>query len=208
MPCRAGQSGDRGAAGRVKWDGMKEHPVSYRKSRNERNIQTAYLRDAIQRCCCCIKKLNCYCKNQGVSCKRPLCRRAFLRHGGLFVFGCGLPHPSIAAHQGGHFFKIVQRERRSAQGLHGNAHELHGVVVCRHPVGAELSAAFAAVDDGPLTAFLKSLFIMRSGKVIFFAHFLLTCSVPCDIFITQCVRNFSLHFIVWYLFIHKKGTFL
>ena len=32
----------------------------YRKSRNERNIQTAYLRDAIQRCCCCIKKLNCY----------------------------------------------------------------------------------------------------------------------------------------------------
>ena len=40
-----------------------------------------------------------------------------------------------------------------AQRLHGNAHELHGVVVCRHPVGAELSAAFAAVDDGPLAAF-------------------------------------------------------
>lgn len=29
--------------------------------------------------------------------KKPLCRRAFLRHSGLFVFGCGLPHPSIAA---------------------------------------------------------------------------------------------------------------
>ena len=55
---------------------------------------------------------------------------------------------------------------------------------------------------------LKSLFIMRSGKVIFFAHFLLTCSVPCDIFIIQGVRNFSPHFIVWYIFIHKKGTFL
>ena len=146
-------------------------------------------------------------------------------------FGCGLPHPSIAAHQGGHFFKIIQRERRRAQGLHGNAHELHRVVVCRHPVGAELSAAFAAVDDGPLATLaypdlpvspqvpvqiccvsksspLKSLFIMRSGKVIFFAHFLLTCSVPCDIFITQDVRNFSPHFIVWYIFIHKKGTFL
>ena len=92
------------------------------------------------------------CKNQGVSCKKPLCRRALLRHSGLSVFGCGLPHPSIAAHQGGHFFKIVQRERRRAQGLHGNAHELHGVVVCRHPVGAELSAAFAAMDDRPLAA--------------------------------------------------------
>ena len=32
----------------------------YRKSRNSCNIQTAYLRYAIQRCCCCIKKLNCY----------------------------------------------------------------------------------------------------------------------------------------------------
>ena len=63
-----------------------------------------------------------------------------------------LPHPSIAAHQGGHFRDVVQRERRSAQGLHGNAHELHGVVICRNPVRAELSAAFAAVDDGPLAA--------------------------------------------------------
>ena len=88
-----------------------------------------------------------------VSCKKPLCRRALLRHSDLFVFGCGLPHPSIAAHQGGHFLKIVQRKRRRAQGFHGNAHELHGIVVCRHPVGAELSAAFAAVDDGPLAAF-------------------------------------------------------
>ena len=32
-----------------------------------------------------------------ISCKKPLCRRAILRHSGLFVFGCGLPHPSIAA---------------------------------------------------------------------------------------------------------------
>ena len=35
-------------------------PILYRKSRNSCNIQTAYLRYAIQRCCCCIKKLNCY----------------------------------------------------------------------------------------------------------------------------------------------------
>ena len=58
-----------------------------------------------------------------------------------------LPHPSIAAHQGGHLLDIVKREGRLTERLHGNAHELHGVVVCRHPVGAEFSAAFAAVDD-------------------------------------------------------------
>ena len=75
-----------------------------------------------------------------------------LRHSDLFVFGCGLSHPSIAAHQGSHFLDVVQRERRRAQGLHGNAHELHGIVVCRHPVGTEFSAAFAAMDDGPLAA--------------------------------------------------------
>ena len=32
----------------------------YRKSRKQCNSQPAYLRYAIQRCCCCIKKLNCY----------------------------------------------------------------------------------------------------------------------------------------------------
>ena len=36
------------------------------------------------------------------------------------------------------YINIVQRERRRAQRLHGNAHELHGVVICRHPVGAGL----------------------------------------------------------------------
>ena len=63
-----------------------------------------------------------------------------------------LPHPSIAAHQGGHLLDVVQRERRLTERLHGNAHELHGVVVCRHTVRTELSAAFAAVDDGPFAA--------------------------------------------------------
>ena len=47
----------------------------------------------------------------------------------------------------------MSEKRSAAQRLHGNAHELHGVVVCRHTVGTELSAAFAAVDDGPLAAF-------------------------------------------------------
>ena len=78
------------------------------------------------------------------------------------------------------------------------------------PDGHRLHDA-AAVGDTVAGFFVHmkaGLFIMRSGKVIFFAHFLLTCSVPCDIFITQSVRNFSPHFIVWYIFIHKKGTFL
>ena len=44
-------------------------------------------------------------------------------------------------------------EGRIADGLHGDGHELHGVIVRRHPVGAERAAAFAAVDDGPFAVF-------------------------------------------------------
>ena len=40
-------------------------------------------------------------------------------------------------------------EGRIGDGAHGNAHELHGIVIGSHPVGAEIAAAFAAVDDGP-----------------------------------------------------------
>ena len=43
--------------------GLTVRPVTslfYRKTRNQRNIRTAYLRYAIQRCCRRIKKLNCY----------------------------------------------------------------------------------------------------------------------------------------------------
>ena len=43
--------------------GLTVRPVTslfYRKARNQRNIRTAYLRYAIQRCCRRIKKLNCY----------------------------------------------------------------------------------------------------------------------------------------------------
>ena len=59
---------------------------------------------------------------------------------------------SVAAHQGGHLLDALQRERRLTQGLHGDGHELHGVVVRCHAVGAERAAALAAVDDGPLAA--------------------------------------------------------
>ena len=64
----------------------------------------------------------------------------------------GLLHSAVAGHEGGHLLDALQWERRLTQGPHGDGHELHGVVVCRHPVGAEFSAAFAAVDDGPLAA--------------------------------------------------------
>ena len=74
--------------------------------------------------------------------------------------------------------------------------------------GLHDAAAVGGTVAGFFVHMKAGLFIMRSGKVIFFAHFLLTRSVPCDIFITQDVRNFSPHFIVWYIFIHKKGTFL
>lgn len=59
---------------------------------------------------------------------------------------------SLAAHQGGHFLNAFQGEGRLTQGLHGDAHELHGIVVRRHAVGAQRAAALAAVYDGPLAA--------------------------------------------------------
>ena len=48
-----------------------------------------------------------------------------------FLFQAPLP-----AHEGGHFLNALQGERRLAQGPQGNAHELHGVVVRRHPIRA------------------------------------------------------------------------
>ena len=41
-------------------------------------------------------------------------------------------------------------EGRIGNGLHGDVHQLHGVVICRHPVGAEITAALATVNNGPL----------------------------------------------------------
>ena len=60
--------------------------------------------------------------------------------------------PPVTAHESGHLLDAVERERRLAQRLHGNAHELHRVVVRRHAVGAERPAALAAVDDSPFAA--------------------------------------------------------
>ena len=41
-------------------------------------------------------------------------------------------------------------ERRIGDGPHGNGHELGGVVIAGHAVGAQRTALSAAMDDGPL----------------------------------------------------------
>ena len=64
----------------------------------------------------------------------------------------GLLHSAVAGHAGGHLLDALQWERRLTQGPHGDGHELHGIVVRRHTVGAERAAALAAVDDRPLAA--------------------------------------------------------
>lgn len=74
--------------------------------------------------------------------------RAIPQYGPVPLF---LPD-SVAAHESRHLPDAFQRERRLAQGLHGNAHQLHGVVIRRHPVRTEGAAALAAVDDGPFAA--------------------------------------------------------
>lgn len=64
----------------------------------------------------------------------------------------GLLHSAVAGHEGGHLLDALQWEWGLAQRLHGDRHELHGVIIRRNTVGAERSAALAAVDDRPLAA--------------------------------------------------------
>ena len=64
----------------------------------------------------------------------------------------GLLHSAVAGHEGGHLLDALQWERGLAQRPHGDGHELHGVIIRRSTVGAERSAALAAVYDRPLAA--------------------------------------------------------
>ena len=64
----------------------------------------------------------------------------------------GLLHSAVAGHEGGHLLDALEGERRRAERPHGDAHELHRVVVRRHTIRTERSAALAAVDDRPFTA--------------------------------------------------------
>ena len=70
----------------------------------------------------------------------------------FFFTACRLPEASLAAHEGGHLLDALERKRRCAERAHGDAHELHRVVVRRHTIRTKRSAALAAVDDRPLAA--------------------------------------------------------
>ena len=50
----------------------------------------------------------------------------------------------------GQFFHPLNGEGGIGNGLHGNIHQLHGIIIRSHTVGAEVTAAAATVDDGPL----------------------------------------------------------
>lgn len=93
--------------------------------------------------------------------KKPITRASFwLTDHRLCVYASdclmsdfsGLSDLPIAAHQRGHFLNALQRERRLAKELHGDAHQFHGVIIRCHAVGAERTASLAAVYDGPFPA--------------------------------------------------------
>lgn len=50
----------------------------------------------------------------------------------------------------GYFLHPLDGEGGISDGLHGDGHELHRIVVCRYAVGTHHCAAAAAVDDCPL----------------------------------------------------------
>jgi hypothetical protein len=66
------------------------------------------------------------------------------------LFPVLLRQGAFAAHESCHLLNALQRERRIGQGLHGNGHKLHGIVISQYPVRANITAAAATVDDGPL----------------------------------------------------------
>jgi hypothetical protein len=77
---------------------------------------------------------------------------------GFFVTNRVKPSPrqayaSLTAHQSGHLLYALQRERRLAKRLHGNAHKLHGVIIRRNAVRRKSPTPATAVDDRPFTAF-------------------------------------------------------
>ena len=61
-------------------------------------------------------------------------------------------HTARATHQGCELFDVLQGEGGQGEGLQGDGHQFHGVVVSGDPVGIQLAAPAAPVDDGPLAA--------------------------------------------------------
>ena len=50
-------------------------------------------------------------------------------------------------------FHPFHREGWMSDGFHGDGHQLHRIVIGRHPVGTHHAAALAPVDDGPFSVF-------------------------------------------------------
>lgn len=63
------------------------------------------------------------------------------------------PQAAAAAHGVCELLDPLQGKGRQREGFEGNGHQLHGVVIPRHPVGAELAAPAAPVNHRPLLFF-------------------------------------------------------
>ena len=61
-------------------------------------------------------------------------------------------HAALAAHQTGQLLDAFERERRLAERLHRDAHQLHRVVVGGDTIRRNRAAALAAVDYRPFAA--------------------------------------------------------
>lgn len=83
--------------------------------------------------------------------EKKTAKRAFLRLRCFFTDT--LFQSPVACHKLRHLLYPLKREGRRAYRLHCNAHQLHGVIVRGYPVGAQCSAAAAAVYDRPLAVF-------------------------------------------------------
>lgn len=64
-----------------------------------------------------------------------------------------LRYSSVTAHKPCHLLDTLQRKWWQTEGPHGDGHELHRIVIGRHPVRIEFPAATAPMDDCPFPVF-------------------------------------------------------
>jgi len=68
------------------------------------------------------------------------------------VRGVALPRQfAVAAHLPCHLLQPFQGKWRGRNWLHGQRHELHGIVIGGDAIGAQRAADFTAMNDGPLS---------------------------------------------------------
>ena len=61
-------------------------------------------------------------------------------------------HLAVTAHEARHFLDALDRKRWRTQRTHGDAHQLHRIIVGRNAVGRKRAAAAATVNDRPFSA--------------------------------------------------------